>query len=138
MAQGARFAASRMTSHVLDTSVVMAIVLGEPGQETAARVAPGSALSSVNLAEIITKCIEKSVPPEIAERYIGESSIEAVSFDSDHATLAGELFKRARKGVLSLGDRACIATAIMFGATAVTADRVWAELELPCKVELIR
>jgi PIN domain nuclease of toxin-antitoxin system len=116
----------------------MAIVLGEPGQDTAARLAPGSILISVNLAEIITKCIEKSVPPEIAERYIGESSIEIAAFDPDHAILAGELFKRAKKGVLSLGDRACIATAISLAATAVTADRVWAELDLPCKVELIR
>lgn len=127
-----------MTSHILDASVIMAIVLGEPGHETAARLAPSSMLSSVNLAEIITKCIEKSVPPEIAERYIGESSIEIAGFDSDHAILAGELFNRTRKGVLSLGDRACIATAVKLGATAVTADRIWAELDLPCKVELIR
>jgi PIN domain nuclease of toxin-antitoxin system len=39
---------------------------------------------------------------------------------------------------LSLGDRACIATAIKIGGTAVTADRVWSTLDLGCKVELIR
>jgi PIN domain nuclease of toxin-antitoxin system len=127
-----------MTPRILDTSAVMAIVLDEPGREVAAGLAPGSVLSSVNLAEIITKCIEKSVPPEIAEAYIREGDIEIVDFDADLAFLAGDLFMRARKGVLSLGDRACLATAIKLKGTAVTADRVWAELALPCKVELIR
>ena len=127
-----------MTRRILDTSVIMAIVLGEAGQENAARLAPGSLLSSVNLAEIITKCVEKAVPFEVAQRYIGESGIDIVGFDADQAVLAGELFKRARKGVLSLGDRACIATAVRLGATVVTADRVWAELDLPCEIELIR
>ncbi|MBN9077492.1 MAG: hypothetical protein BGN87_07775 [Rhizobiales bacterium 65-79] len=127
-----------MTQRIVDTSVIMAVVLGEEGQENAARLAPGSLLSSVNLAEIIAKCIEKAVPPEVAERYIGGSNIVVVDFDADQAFLAGELFKRAKKGVLSLGDRACIATAVRLGATAVTADRVWAELDLPCRVELIR
>jgi PIN domain nuclease of toxin-antitoxin system len=127
-----------MTQRILDTSVIMAIVLGEAGRENAARLAPGSLLSSVNLAEVITKCIEKAVPFEVAQRYIGGSGIEIVGFDADQAFLAGELFKRAKKGVLSLGDRACIATAVKLGGTAVTADRIWAELDLPCKVELIR
>ena len=138
MAQGAQFATAQMTLRTLDTSVIMAVLLGEHGQEVAARVAPGSVLSSVNFAEIITKCIEKAVPPEIAERYIRESDIEIVGFDADLAILAGDVFKRAKKGVLSLGDRACIATAIQRGTTVITADRVWAELDLPCKVELIR
>jgi len=127
-----------MTLRTLDTSVIMAIVLGERGQEVAARLAPGSVLSSVNFAEIITKCVEKAVPPRIAERYIREGNIEIVGFDADLAILTGDLFGRARKGVLSLGDRACIATAVKLGATVVTADRIWAELDLPCKVELIR
>jgi PIN domain nuclease of toxin-antitoxin system len=127
-----------MTSRVLDTSVIMAILLGEYGQDVAARLAPGSILSSVNLAEISTKCIEKAVPPQIARKYIRDSNIEVVGFDADLAILTGDLFKTAKKGVLSLGDRACIATAISLDATAVTADRVWTTLDLPCRIELIR
>jgi len=34
-------------------------------------------------------------------------------------------------------DRACIATAIKLGGTAVPADRVWTELDLGCEIELI-
>jgi len=123
---------------ILDTSAIMAIVLDERGSDVAARLAPGASLSSVNLAEIITKCIEKAVPPEIAKTYIRQGHIEIVDFDADLAILAGDLFRQAKKGVLSLGDRACLATAVKLEGTAVTADRVWAELDLPCKVELIR
>lgn len=127
-----------MTLRALDSSVIMAIILAEAGQDKAARLAPGALLSSVNLAEIITKCIEKEVSPAIAEEYIRSGNIEIVGFDGDLAMSAGELFKRAKKGVLSLGDRACIATAIQYKATVITADRIWATLDLPCPVELIR
>lgn len=127
-----------MTARAIDTSVVMAILLGEPGQEVAARLAPGSVLSSVNLAEIVTKCIEKAVPPDLARRYIRDSNIEVAGFDAEHAILAGDLFQVGRKGILSLGDRACLATAIRLDAVVVTADRAWSTLGLPCKIELIR
>ena len=127
-----------MTARTLDTSVIMAILLDESGRDTAARLAPGGILSSVNLAEIITKCIEKAVPPDIAQDYIRHSNIEIVSFDAAHAALAGDLFKVAKKGVLSLGDRACIATAMKLNAVALTADRAWSTLDLPCQIELIR
>lgn len=127
-----------MIARVIDTSAIMAILLDEHGQDVAAHLAPGALMSSVNLAEIITKCIEKAVPPQVAQDYIRNSNIDVVEFNAQHAILVGELFKVARKGVLSLGDRACIATAIKRGATIVTADRVWAELDLPCKIELVR
>lgn len=53
------------------------------------------------------------------------------------ATLSGELVHRHR-GVLSLGDAACVATAKWFYAGVMTADRMWADLPLGRPVELIR
>jgi PIN domain nuclease of toxin-antitoxin system len=38
---------------------------------------------------------------------------------------------------LSLGDRGCLALAILKNATAVTADKSWANLNC-CKIEVIR
>lgn len=127
-----------MTRHVLDSSALISILLTEPGHEIAARLAPDALLSSVNLAEIITKCIEKAVPTELARQFIRDCGIDVVDFDAELAVLSGELYGMARKGVLSLGDRACIATAMKAGAIAVTADRVWTTLDLPCGIELIR
>lgn len=124
--------------YVLDTSVIMAVLLDEVGRDVAARLVPGSLLSGVNLAEIVTKCVEKSFPLQMAQDYIRASGVEIVAFDADAALLTGEIFQVARKGVLSLGDRACIATAMRRGAVVVTADRIWADLDLPCPIELIR
>jgi PIN domain nuclease of toxin-antitoxin system len=95
-------------------------------------------MSSVNLAEIVTKCIEFEIDPDQALQYIAGRKIEVVDFDVADGVMAGRLWKAVPKGKLSLGDRACIATAVKLKATVVTADRVWAELPLPCKVELIR
>ncbi|WP_082143967.1 PIN domain-containing protein [Nitratireductor soli] len=138
MAQGTRTAAARMTPYIIDTSAILAVVFGEPGQETAARLARGGIISSVTLAEIVSKCIERSIPEQIALDYVQDSNIDVTSFDEDVAILAGRLFAYAPKGTLSLGDRACLATAIRHDGTAVTADRIWAAFDLGCKIELIR
>lgn len=127
-----------MKRRVIDTSALMAIFLTEPGQERAAQLSQRAALSSVNFSETFAKCMERSVPLELAHSYIRDANIEIVHFDAQQARVAAELFAVTRKGVLSLGDRACIATATRRNATVVTADRIWADLDLPCPVELIR
>ena len=86
----------------------------------------------------MTKCIELGIDPDSAIAFVGESGIELVDLTAEQAILAGRLRQKAPKGILSLGDRACIAAAILSGRTAVTADRIWAGLDLGCKVELIR
>ena len=45
-----------------------------------------------------------------------------------HAGLCGELLARTRRQGLSLGDCACLTVAACLGATAVTADREWQQL----------
>ncbi|PSJ65774.1 PIN domain-containing protein [Kumtagia ephedrae] len=127
-----------MTVRVLDSSVILAIVFGERGREEAVRLSRGALISSVNVGEIVTKCLEKAESEQAALDYMKNSNIIVVGFDFDDARLAGQLSARTPKGVLSLGDRACLVTAIRAGAAAVTADRIWAQLDLPCPVELIR
>jgi PIN domain nuclease of toxin-antitoxin system len=123
---------------VIDSSIVLAVLRNEEGNRLAAELAMNSVMSSVNLAEIVTKCVEFEIDPSDALQYIAGRNIDVVEFGFADGVLAGRLWKAAPKGKLSLGDRACIATAARLGAIAVTTDRVWAELDLPCKVELIR
>jgi PIN domain nuclease of toxin-antitoxin system len=123
---------------ILDSSVILAVLRNERGGRTAAEFALDSTMSSVNVAEVVTKCVELGVPPDAAIAFIGDRNITVVDFGYDDATFTGRLQVVAPKGVLSLGDRACIATAVRLNATAVTADRVWATLDLDCPVELIR
>ena len=123
---------------VLDSSAIMAVLLGEAGHDKAASLAQDALMSSVNVAEVVAKCIEFAFPERLALEYIQGSNITVLDFDLAHAVLAGELRRRASKGLLSLGDWACIATAVRQDAIAVTADRIWATLDLGCQVELIR
>jgi ribonuclease VapC len=127
-----------MNAMVVDTSVVMCVLLNEPGLDKAVRASEGAFISSVNIAEIVAKCIEKDISDRLALLFLPDSNVSVIDFDIESATVAGRLWKKASKGVLSLGDRACIATAIRHGRTAVTADRVWSTLDLGCKIELIR
>lgn len=126
-----------MTS-VVDSSVILAILRGESGQEKALRLSLGATMSTVNVAEVVTKCIEKDYPEEAALQVIRSCGIDVVPLDERTAILAGRLRRHAPKGVLSLGDRACLALAIREKTTAVTADHIWTTLNLPCPVELIR
>jgi ribonuclease VapC len=127
-----------MSRVVVDTSVVMCALLREPGLERAQDLCNGAFMSSVSVAETIAKCLEKEVPEELALLFLASSEVAVVDFDLEHAKLAGRLWGSAPRGKLSLGDRACIATAIRLDASVATADRIWAGLGLPCAVELIR
>jgi len=124
--------------HILDSSVILAFVRREPGGERLADFLDNVAMSTVNLAETVTKCIELGIDPQAAIEFLNESGIKLINLDPEQAILAGQLRHIAPKGVLSLGDRACIATAILSGRTAVTADKAWTQFDLGCKVELIR
>lgn len=127
-----------MERFVLDSSVILAVLRDEPGGDVAARFALGATMSSVNVAEVVTKCVELELPADAAVSFILARNINVADFDHRLAVVTGHLQKAASKGTLSLGDRACIATAARLGGTAVTTDRIWAELDLPCPVELIR
>lgn len=127
-----------MTSFIIDSSVILAVLREERGDKSAAEFALDATMSSVNLAEVVAKCIERNLSPEAAISFITGRNITVADFDYDLAVMAGRLQSIAPKGALSLGDRACIATAIRMGGTVVTADRIWTTFDLGCEVELIR
>lgn len=128
---------SGMTS-VIDSSVVLAVIRGEAGAQKGFRLSQGAVMSTVNIAEVVTKCIEWRYPEEAALELIQSCGIQSIELDDKLAVLTGQLRRGMPKGMLSLGDRACLATAIELKGTVITADRIWAELDLPCKVDLIR
>tara|TARA_R110002020_G_scaffold29585_12_gene93460 strand:- start:527 stop:907 length:381 start_codon:yes stop_codon:yes gene_type:complete len=123
---------------VVDSSVVLAVLRNEEGSERAATAIADSCLSSVNAVEVVTRLIDLGYEPDRAVSALSRTRLSVVAFDEDLALLAGRLRATTRHRGLSLGDRACLALAIRENATALTADRNWADLDLPCKVELIR
>lgn len=127
-----------MTRYVYDSSALLAIILGEPGADVASANITKAMVSSVNLAEIFSRAEDKGIPADKTERFLIGKEVQFVDFDADLARVVGAMRATTRSRGLSIGDRACIALALRERATIMTADRIWAELDLPCKVELIR
>lgn len=71
-------------------------------------------------------------------RFLGSHGITFADYDEDLALAASKLRPATRHKGLSLGDRACLALAIREGATAITTDRAWADLDVGCHIEVIR
>ncbi len=123
---------------VLDSSAILAIVLGEAGRERVAAALLASKVCSVNFAEVITKLIEAGVSFDDAERQAQDLALTVLDFDRDLAMQAGFLRRTTRHKGLSLGDRACLSLAMREKLPVMTADRAWCDLDLPVEVVLIR
>lgn len=123
---------------VLDASAVLALVFGEAGAERVADALPDAIVSSVNAAEIVSKLVDRDTPSEDIDRVWILVSGLTRDFSTTQALRSGQLRADTRKAGLSLGDRACLALAKETGATILTADRAWADLDLGLNIELIR
>lgn len=123
---------------VLDASAVLALLEGEPGADDVEALLDGSIMSAVNLSEVLQKTIEHDVDTDGLEDDLEALGVEIRSFDTLQARAAAELWERAPRAGLSLGDRACLALASGLGVVAVTADRRWASLPLEVPVRVVR
>lgn len=122
---------------VLDASALLALLHDEPGADRVREMLPRAVVSTVNLAEVITKLISQGwVESEISQ--VMQLPFENADFDSESVKLTGILAAKTRRYGLSLGDRACLATALLHGCPALTADRAWTKLTLDIKVVPIR
>ena len=125
-------------SVVFDSSAVIAFLRRESGGEQIAQYLGSAKISAVNFAEIVTKLIDMGDEVTLAGEDALNLGLNIVPLDTETALLAGQLRAVTRRLGLSLGDRVCLALGIREEATVLTADRSWASLDLPCKVELIR
>ena len=127
-----------MSSVVLDSSALLAFIHGEPGGEVVAGVVGEALISSVNLAEVVTKLVERTGSLDLARAALGMANVDVVDFDGVQAEQAGALVTRTRSRGLSLGDRACLTLAAQEALPVLTADRIWATRKLAVEVRLIR
>lgn len=127
-----------MAKVVLDTSALLAFVGGEIGGEAVADVIADAMISTVNLAEAVTKLVDRGASLNAAREVLSVAEYEIVDFDRELAEQTGALIGRTRPRGLSLGDRACLALAQREGLPALTADRRWAEVDVDVKVHMFR
>lgn len=126
-----------MNSFVLDSSAILAVLNQEKGSQTAHAFFSDGIVSAVNLAEVITKLIEQGHDSSSSMEAFDLLQLSVYLFDAPQARKAAELRPLTKHLGLSLGDRSCLALAILYGATAITADRDWSGLSL-CPIEVIR
>jgi PIN domain nuclease of toxin-antitoxin system len=127
-----------MTEFVLDASAILADLHGEPGGEMVRASVQDSVLSAVNLAEVITKLIDRGLSAEQASALSDQLSCEVLDADRRRASAVGVLHAKTRGSGVSLGDRFCLALAEELNLPALTGDRRWKELALGIEVQLIR
>ena len=116
--------------HVLDASALLALMQSEPGSEVVDALLEDHecVASSVNIAEVGSKLVDKGLAPDQLSRVLSQIDVQTIDFDAEQATACAALRATTRELGLSLGDRACLALASGMEGVAVTADRAWAEL----------
>jgi len=122
---------------VLDSSAILAVLDLEKGAEKVASLLSNSMVSSVNVAEVLTKLIERNISLENALEDFLKLGLEIIEFDVKQAAKVAQLRPLTKHLGLSLGDRSCLALAILENAVAITADKTWTKLNF-CTIEVIR
>ena len=126
-----------MNKKVLDSSAILAVIFQENGSEFVEPLLNKSLISSINIAEVFTKLTEKGILNQQMIDDFQQLGLEIIDFDFDQAVKAAELRPVTKHLGLSLGDRSCLALAMLHNTIAVTADKEWQKLSF-CQVEIIR
>ncbi|MFJ5645828.1 PIN domain-containing protein [Streptomyces sp. NPDC093223] len=133
---------------VLDSSAMLACVLGEEGADFVVPLLPGAAIAAPNFAEIATVALRRGYRDPLQLRQ--ELSALGVTFESTTAEQAGRAATHIRMShqvrgdhggrTLALGDALCIALGEHLHRPVITADTLWKDLEdrFTVPVHLIR
>jgi PIN domain nuclease of toxin-antitoxin system len=127
-----------MNDTVLDATAVLALLNDEPGAGKVASLLPQAVMSTVNLAEVVSKLAEAGMPEGTIKTVLGELGLTVIPFDEDLALRTGLLRPATRDYGLSLGDRACLALGQHLRRPVLTADRMWKTVKLGVDIQMIR
>ena len=129
-----------MNMAILDSSALIALLKNEPYFKHLREVLPFSAMSTVNVAEVAKYFVEKhNIAIAVIKNAIESSLYEVIPFDSEQAYISAELITITKRYGLSIGDRACLALAITKKYPVYTADKIWANLNIPnLSINIIR
>jgi PIN domain nuclease of toxin-antitoxin system len=123
---------------VIDSSVLLAVALDEPGGHAAEARLAGSAVSTVNLAELLSQLIQRGLDPDALADVIRRLDLEVIPADLSQAIRAARLHAATRAQGLALADCFCLALAQERGAEVLTADRAWSKVKAGVPITILR
>jgi ribonuclease VapC len=127
-----------MINCILDASAILAYLEGESGSPDVEKVLDEAAVSAVNIGEVASKLAEIGAPADRIRQTIQALGVEVIPCDETIAYRIGDLRNSTKALGLSLGDRACLATALQHNVRAITADRGWKSLKVGARIHVIR
>ena len=123
---------------VLDASALIALLKLEPGWEVVDQHFRASMISSVNLAETLSKYADYGGDIDEAIAIFAATNVEIVPATLSHAVEASRLRVPTKHLGLSIGDRFCFALARERNLPVLTAERIWDRVKVGVPVVRIR
>ena len=124
---------------VLDSSALLAAILDEPGAEVVREhLRDGASISAVNLCEVVSKLARDGYSEDQISSTLTTFHFSVVGLGEETAFNAGLLVRQTSSLGLSMGDRCCLALADELGLRVLTADRIWAQLDVGVEVVVCR
>ena len=125
---------------MVDASAVLAWLFDERGAGAVQGVLGASALSAVNLAEVLYRCDEVGMPTRTIERDLEAIGVRMEPFAAGDARRVEEVRRVGRRqGVrLSIADCCCLATGMRLDLPVVGGDEAWPTLRLGIEVHPFR
>jgi len=128
-----------MNEVVFDASAILALIQNERGAEKLTEEIQDRAVASaVNLAEVQGKLIKAGFSSDEAWEHALATVAGLESYTAQQAKIAGSLITKTEKYGLSLGDRSCLALAIVLKAPVYTTEQLWRNLKVGIPIHVIR
>lgn len=114
---------------VLDASALLALLNDEPGAGEVQAVIGNAVVSTVNVAEVAGKLADHGLSDANIRIALG-IGFDTLPFGVDEVSVMPKLRRATKPYGLSLGDRCCLATALVHKCPVLTADRAWAGVKV--------
>ena len=115
---------------LFDSSALLTLIQEEKGYEILQDISATITMSSVNLGDVIAVLTRTGIPAHKIREILDSTGADIISFNEKEAILSGSLITKTKPFGLSFGDRACIATGIIYGLKVYTTDKAWNNLEV--------